>query len=101
RYVGALAADPLPAAGLAPVALAEKEGLALINGTEGMLGTLVLTLTDLRLGTCRLVSRRLMFSRERHRHSSLWGYALTPACPHAGGWHQMGICDGLLPEWVA
>jgi len=42
------AADALAAAGLAPVELAEKEGLALINGTDGMLGMLVLALTDLR-----------------------------------------------------
>jgi histidine ammonia-lyase len=33
--------------GLGPVTFAEKEGLALINGTDGMLGQLVLALTDL------------------------------------------------------
>ncbi|WP_127479497.1 histidine ammonia-lyase [Nocardioides pantholopis] len=43
------AAEALAAAGLAPVELGEKEGLALINGTDGMLGMLVLALTDLRL----------------------------------------------------
>jgi len=43
------AAEALAAAGLAPVDLAEKEGLALINGTDGMLGMLVLALHDLRL----------------------------------------------------
>jgi histidine ammonia-lyase len=41
------AADALAAAGLRPVELAAKEGLALINGTDGMLGMLVLALTDL------------------------------------------------------
>ena len=41
------AADALPAAGLAPVELAAKEGLALINGTDGMLGMLVLAVFDL------------------------------------------------------
>ncbi|WP_448058525.1 histidine ammonia-lyase [Cellulomonas hominis] len=40
-------ADALAAAGLAPVELTEKEGLALINGTDGMLGMLVLALHDL------------------------------------------------------
>ena len=35
-------------AGIAPVVLAEKEGLALINGTDGMLGMLLLAATDLR-----------------------------------------------------
>ncbi len=37
----------LAAAGITPVVLAEKEGLALINGTDGMLGMLVLALADL------------------------------------------------------
>ncbi len=41
------AADALAEAGLAPIRLAEKEGLALINGTDGMLGMLVLALADL------------------------------------------------------
>ncbi|MGN6634470.1 MAG: histidine ammonia-lyase, partial [Oryzihumus sp.] len=43
------AADALTAAGIEPVALREKEGLALINGTDGMLGMLVLAITDLRM----------------------------------------------------
>ncbi|MGH3431370.1 MAG: histidine ammonia-lyase, partial [Thermocrispum sp.] len=41
------AAEALAAAGIEPVQLAEKEGLALTNGTDGMLGMLVLALTDL------------------------------------------------------
>ncbi|CAN5598996.1 histidine ammonia-lyase [soil metagenome] len=41
------AAVALADSGLSPVTLAEKEGLALINGTDGMLGQLVLALTDL------------------------------------------------------
>jgi histidine ammonia-lyase len=41
------AADALHAAGLAPIALGAKEGLALINGTDGMLGMLLLALHDL------------------------------------------------------
>ncbi len=43
------AADALAAAGLVPVELAAKEGLALINGTDGMLSMLVLAIEDLRL----------------------------------------------------
>ena len=43
------AADALAAAGLAPVELAAKEGLALINGTDGMLAMLVLAIGDLRM----------------------------------------------------
>src|SRR5215212_5208456 len=42
------AAEALPAHGIEPVQLAEKEGLALVNGTDGMLGMLVLALADLR-----------------------------------------------------
>jgi histidine ammonia-lyase len=43
------AAEALAAAGLAPVELAAKEGLALINGTDGMLGMLVMAIADLRM----------------------------------------------------
>jgi histidine ammonia-lyase len=42
------AADALREARIAPVTLREKEGLALINGTDGMLGMLVLAIADLR-----------------------------------------------------
>jgi histidine ammonia-lyase len=42
------AAEALAAAGIAPVELEAKEGLALINGTDGMLGMLVLAIHDLR-----------------------------------------------------
>lgn len=42
------AAEALAAAGITPATLSEKEGLALINGTDGMLGMLVLALHDLR-----------------------------------------------------
>lgn len=41
------AAEALAAAGIDPLTLVEKEGLALINGTDGMLGMLVLALADL------------------------------------------------------
>lgn len=40
------AAEALAAAGLAPVELRSKEGLALINGTDGILGMLVLAADD-------------------------------------------------------
>ena len=42
------AAEALAEAGITPIALREKEGLALINGTDGMLGMLVLAIADLR-----------------------------------------------------
>ena len=43
------AADALAAAGITPVVLREKEGLALTNGTDGMLGMLTLATHDLGL----------------------------------------------------
>lgn len=43
------AASALAAAGITPVKLGEKEGLALINGTDGMLGMLALAIHDLRM----------------------------------------------------
>jgi histidine ammonia-lyase len=47
------AAEALPAAGIEPLALGPKEGLALINGTDGMLGMLVLACVDFeRLCRC-------------------------------------------------
>ncbi|WP_433375411.1 histidine ammonia-lyase [Actinoplanes sp. CA-142083] len=42
------AAEALRSAGLAPLDLAAKEGLALINGTDGMLGMLLLAIEDAR-----------------------------------------------------
>jgi len=39
--------EALASVGLAPVVLEAKEGLALINGTDGMLGMLVLACTDI------------------------------------------------------
>ena len=39
-------ADALQAAGIQPLTLAAKEGLALINGTDGMLGMLLLAIDD-------------------------------------------------------
>ncbi|MCU1528465.1 MAG: histidine ammonia-lyase, partial [Frondihabitans sp.] len=41
------ASEALRAAGIEPVVLREKEGLALVNGTDGMLGMLLLAIHDL------------------------------------------------------
>jgi histidine ammonia-lyase len=41
-------AELLSAAGISPVELQEKEGLALINGTDGMLGMLLMAISDFR-----------------------------------------------------
>jgi histidine ammonia-lyase len=42
-------AELLSQAGITPLQLAEKEGLALINGTDGMLGMLILAIEDLSM----------------------------------------------------
>ncbi|WP_079125458.1 histidine ammonia-lyase [Streptomyces lushanensis] len=42
------AGELLAAHGIAPVELREKEGLALLNGTDGMLGMLVMAIADLK-----------------------------------------------------
>ncbi len=44
-------ASLLSAAGISPLELKEKEGLALINGTDGMLGMLIMSIADLE-GLC-------------------------------------------------
>jgi histidine ammonia-lyase len=43
------ASEALAAEGIEPLKLKEKEGLALINGTDGMLGMLALAITDLKM----------------------------------------------------
>ena len=50
-----LEVDSLPAihaAGMEPIQLEAKEGLALINGTDGMLGMLIMAISDLRELSC-------------------------------------------------
>ena len=43
------ASTALKAAGISPIQLVEKEGLALINGTDGMLGMLIMAISDLEM----------------------------------------------------
>ena len=43
------AGEAMSEAGITPIELREKEGLALINGTDGMLGMLVMACHDLRM----------------------------------------------------
>ena len=81
------AADALATAGIEPLVLVEKEGLALINGTDGMLGMLVLALHDIeklittadlsaamsiesQLGTDAVFAADLMALRPQHGQSA-------------------------------
>ena len=81
------AAEALHAAGLAPLELAAKEGLALINGTDGMLGMLLLAIDDAaHLFTMADVTAALaieaMLGSER---PFLPGAARDPAASRPGG----------------
>ncbi len=81
------AADALAAASIVPLELQEKEGLALINGTDGMLGMLLIALHDLgvlletadvaaamsiesQLGTDAVFAADLMALRPQHGQSA-------------------------------
>jgi histidine ammonia-lyase len=57
-------------AGLTPITLSSKEGLALINGTDGMLGMLLLAVEDLRhlltmADVCAALSNEAMLGSDR------------------------------------
>ena len=84
------AADALEAAGLAPVVLAEKEGLALINGTDGMLAMLLLAAADLAelldaadisaaMSVEALLGTDRVFAAELHRLRPQVGQSLSAA----------------------
>jgi histidine ammonia-lyase len=78
------ATDALAAAGLAPVVLAEKEGLALINGTDGMLGMLLLADHDLT-ARLRLADVAAAMSVEALLGSdAVFAADLQQLRPHAG-----------------
>jgi len=82
------AAGALDAAGLTPVVLAEKEGLALINGTDGMLAMLLLALSDVgelldtadvsaAMSVEALLGTDRVFARELHALRPQLGQALS------------------------
>lgn len=75
----------LAEAGIAPVELREKEGLALINGTDGMLGMLILAIHDLEVlcdaaDTTAAMSVEALLGSERVFRPELHG----PLRPHPG-----------------
>jgi histidine ammonia-lyase len=87
------AAEALRASGLAPVVLAEKEGLALINGTDGMLGQLILALDD-GMALMQLVDVAAAMSIQALRGTDQVFLAEIHALrPHAG---QMVSASNLL-----
>jgi histidine ammonia-lyase len=87
------AAEALRASGLAPLVLAEKEGLALINGTDGMLGQLILALDD-GMALMQLIDVAAAMSIQALRGTDQVFLAEIHALrPHAG---QMVSASNLL-----
>ena len=90
------AVDGLAAAGLEPVVLEAKEGLALLNGTEGMLAHLCLALVDLdRLAAtadvaCAITVEALLGTDATYRPE------LHTIRPHPGQQHSAANLSRLL-----
>ncbi len=78
------AAEALAAAGLRPVVLAEKEGLALINGTDGMLGMLCLALHDLDQLLVTADITAAMSVESLHGTANVFAADLQRLRPHPG-----------------
>ncbi|HLI00403.1 MAG TPA: histidine ammonia-lyase [Acidimicrobiales bacterium] len=88
------AGEALAAAGIEPLVLAEKEGLALINGTDGMLGMLLLALADLhRLLTAADLSAALSVEALLGTDRVFAADLHQPLRPHPG---QMASAANLL-----
>ncbi|MFT4030663.1 MAG: histidine ammonia-lyase [Protaetiibacter sp.] len=92
------AGEALADAGIRPVELHEKEGLALINGTDGMLGMLCLALADLD---------RLLVTADLAAAMSIEGLAGTDSVfaadlqalrPHPGQAASAAVIRGLLAD---
>src|SRR5262249_12788320 len=78
------AAEALAEAGIEPLTLTAKEGLALVNGTDGILGMLVLALDDLH-GLLRLADIAAAMSVEAQLGTDrAFAADLIALRPHAG-----------------
>ncbi len=78
------AAEALAPAGIAPVELAEKEGLALVNGTDGMLGMLALALHDLATLLATADIAAAMSAEALMGTDAAWAADLVALRPQAG-----------------
>lgn len=75
----------LEAAGITPLELEEKEGLALINGTDGMLGMLILALYDLeKLLTTADLTAAMSVEGQEGTDQVFREELHTPLRPHPG-----------------
>ncbi len=88
------AAELLAAAGITPVELGVKEGLALINGTDGMLGMLLLACEDLgRLCTVADITAAMSIEALLGTDQMLIPGLHLPLRPHPG---QAASADNML-----
>lgn len=78
------AGEALADAAISPIALVEKEGLALINGTDGMLGMLVLACHDLRRLLCTADITAAMSVEGLMGTDSVFAADLQALRPHPG-----------------
>ena len=90
------AAEALAAAGLAPVELVEKEGLALINGTDGMLGMLCLAIHDLRVLLAAADAAAAMSVEALLGTDRVFADDLQALRPHPGQRRSAALIRGLL-----
>lgn len=90
------AADALAAAGLAPVELVEKEGLALVNGTDGMLGQLCLAIHDLRVLLDAADAAAAMSVEALLGTDRVFAADLQRLRPHPGQSRSAALIRGLL-----
>ena len=88
------AREILAAAGISPVPLQAKEGIALINGTDGMLGMLILSCADLgRLCTVADVTAAMSVEALLGTDQVLLPSLHLPLRPHPG---QADSADNML-----
>ncbi|TIC82943.1 histidine ammonia-lyase [Nocardioides sp. GY 10127] len=92
------AADALAAAGLAPVELGAKEGLALINGTDGMLGMLLMAAADLRLLLDTADVAAAMSIEGLLGSDRVFGEAIAALRPHPGQLTSSAHLRALLAD---
>jgi histidine ammonia-lyase len=90
------AARALSEAGIAPFVLAEKEGLALINGTDGMLGMLLLACHDIRLLLQTADVAAAMSVEGQLGTDAVFAADLQALRPHPGQGHSAANLRALL-----